>query len=198
MPSALAGTVSGTTSVKLSWKDNDKSATRYTLLRSTDGVHFSTLTTLSGGTTSSYTDLAIASGTTYSYEVLATNAVGASPASPAAKVTVGIAACEEVHATGQGTSVVLAWGGDDAHAKNIIVQRSSDGTTFVTIATLAPGATTYTDTKLATATKYYYRIEASSAVASTVASAAGVGDDGGNSPRGYGDGLGREDQPGVV
>jgi len=68
-PTALTATAQSRTSVQLNWTDNDSSATGYTVLRATDGVHFSQLGTISSSNATTYTDSTVVSGHSYSYEV---------------------------------------------------------------------------------------------------------------------------------
>src|SRR6202042_2015713 len=50
------------------------------------------------------------------------------------------------------------------------VDRSSDGVSFTSIATLAATATSYTNTGLSASTKYYYRVLATDATGKSVSS----------------------------
>ena len=54
-PTTLAAAFTGS-SINLTWTDNDPSATGYEVLRSTDKVNYSSITTLTSATANSYTD----------------------------------------------------------------------------------------------------------------------------------------------
>ncbi len=53
-------------------------------------------------------------------------------------------------------SVSLTWADNSAHETGFVVQRSADGGTWVTIATLPADTTAYTDASVSTGTTYYY------------------------------------------
>lgn len=73
--------------VQLAWTDNAGNETAIEVFRSTDGVNFSLLATRPANTTS-FADTDVVVGTTYTYRVRATNAVGASDDSNTASATV--------------------------------------------------------------------------------------------------------------
>ena len=58
------------------------------------------------------------------------------------------------------TSVNLLWTNNSASVDNINIERSTSGGNFSVIATVAPTATTYTDTNLSPFTSYSYRVAA--------------------------------------
>lgn len=59
-----------------------------------------------------------------------------------------------------GSSLKLDWVNGSTDEENIIVERSSDGSVYVEIATLNAGVETYTDTNLLRNNLYYYRVRA--------------------------------------
>jgi nitrous oxidase accessory protein NosD len=61
------------------------------------------------------------------------------------------------------SQIALSWTNTAANATGVKVQRSTDGTTFNTVTTLAATATSYSDSGLSAATKYYYRVLATNA-----------------------------------
>jgi Fibronectin type III domain len=72
----LSVTTSGTTAT-LTWTDSNGDNTGYIVQRSTDsGVTWSTVSTITSSTTYTYTDSGLSTGTTYYYQVLATNSNG--------------------------------------------------------------------------------------------------------------------------
>ncbi|MDD2733101.1 MAG: multicopper oxidase domain-containing protein [Desulfuromonadaceae bacterium] len=86
-PSVLTATAASTTSVNLTWTDNANNETDFTVQRTTavTGV-IATFTAPANATT--FTDTTAVAGTTYSYSVAATNALGSSAASNNATVAV--------------------------------------------------------------------------------------------------------------
>ncbi len=82
----LTATATGSSTVSLSWTNTATNQTGYEVDRSTDGTTFAAVTTLTAGAVA-YADAGLAGGTKYYYRVLATNAVGPSPAGNVAAVT---------------------------------------------------------------------------------------------------------------
>ena len=74
-----------------------------------------------------------------------------------------------------GSSLALEWTDNSADESSFTIERSTDGTTFEFLATLAADVTTYTDTGLTGTTSYWYRVFASSPSGSSAPSASAVG-----------------------
>jgi fibronectin type 3 domain-containing protein len=109
-PGGLTATVSGL-SVQLSWSAS-AGASGYVVLRgATSAGQFASIAT---PTATSYTDTGLAAGTTYFYEVEATNSAGASDASVAVSATTATAqsapgAPASLTATASAAGVSLSW-----------------------------------------------------------------------------------------
>jgi hypothetical protein len=89
-PAAPSNTVAtaSATDVQVTWTDNSSNESSFEVLRSTDGTsYFHTATTSENVT--SYTDIGLASSTTYYYEVRAFNSAGYSSVSNVASTTTG-------------------------------------------------------------------------------------------------------------
>jgi fibronectin type 3 domain-containing protein len=171
-PTGLTASVSGS-SIKLTWTDNDASATGYYVLRSTDDVHFSQIAKISKGSTKNYTDSTTASGTKYYYQVEAFDAVTTSAASAAASAITPLVTPTGLTAKLSGLSVELAWTDKDASATGYCVFRSTDGLNWSQIAIIAGNSTrSYTDSTTTWGTKYYYEIVSFDAVTTSAMSAA--------------------------
>ncbi len=84
-PTNLAAMAVSPSQINLNWTNTANNQTGYNIDRSTDGVTFAPLAT--NVTTTSYSDTGLTPGTTYYYEVRATNAVGDSPNSNIASDT---------------------------------------------------------------------------------------------------------------
>ncbi len=82
----LTAVATGSNAVSLSWTNTATNQTGCEVDRSLDGITFASIATLAAGA-SSYGDTGLTGGTRYSYRVLATNAVGKSPASNIATAT---------------------------------------------------------------------------------------------------------------
>src|SRR5206468_5374024 len=86
-PSTLTATAAANgRQVSLAWADNSTNETGFNVYKSTDGVNFTSIATV-GANVTAYTWTAAAPGTSYSFRVTATNAVGESAASNTASVT---------------------------------------------------------------------------------------------------------------
>jgi hypothetical protein len=125
--------------------------------RSTDGVNFTQLNTVNR-TLTTFTDTGpFVIGQQYSYRVVATNQAGDSPPSNTVTVVVPIPA-PILTLTGTGASSVgLSW---TALANDHFgIERSTNGTSFITVASVPASLTEYTDSGL-TAGVYVYRVHA--------------------------------------
>ena len=87
-PSNLTATASAGVAlqVQLTWTRNSINESAFKILRSTDGTNFTLYDIASAGATS-YIDTGVTSGTTYYYEVQATNPIGDSTATTPASAT---------------------------------------------------------------------------------------------------------------
>lgn len=96
-PSNLTSIASGSSAIALSWTDNSSNETGFKIERSTDGVTFAQIATVSSGV-ESYTDTGLVGGVTYYYRVRACNDSGNSAYSNTANDTTAP------------TPVPIAWG----------------------------------------------------------------------------------------
>ncbi len=149
-------------SVDLSWADNAANETFYEVARSTDGVNWTIVATLAADSTA-YSDENVAAGGTYYYRVRAGNATQTSDYSNQTQATLAPLAPSGLAVTAVSSSQInLAWN-DVSGESSYKVQRSSNGTTWTTIATVGANITTYQSTGLAATTTYFYRVVASNA-----------------------------------
>ncbi len=118
-----------------------------------------------------FTDTALASGTTYRYRVIAFNAAGDAPASNTATVTtlsnVPVAPTN-LAAAATAPTVTLTWTDNATNETGFTIQRARNTgfTTGLTTFTAAANATTFVDSTVAATTTYYYRVQAASATPS--------------------------------
>ena len=149
--------------VALNWLDNAANEAGYSILRSTDQTSLSEIARLGAGA-KSYIDTAVATGTTYYYQVLAYNVAGNSaPASTSiAFVKLTLAATPAANVP----KVTLQWNDPLSNETGYVVERSSGGNSYQPIATLPANTTTYTDTgELAGGATYWYRVRSTGSVA---------------------------------
>lgn len=105
------------------------------------------------------------SGSVYSPWSTSTNTVGV-PVVTLPGIPSGLSASAT-----SATQINLTWALGSGTATNIFVERSIDGTNFTARATLAGNATSYSDTGLSPATKYYYRVFAANSAGNSNPSA---------------------------
>ena len=171
-PTDLTATVVSGGQINLSWTNHSTIATNYSVDQSLDGVNWQQLTVLTGVSTVTVTGI-FASSSTYYYRVHATYsnrssdyattsvAIPAYPARPTISTVTAVS----------NSSANLAWS-DVAGESGFRIDRSNDGgVTWVLAGTVAAGVTSFTDTGLAEATRYNYRLTATNVVGDSSSSA---------------------------
>jgi len=173
-PTALKANA-GDSSVALSWDvpstDGGSSVQAYRVYRAsgTKAMSF-----LGVANSESFSDLTAVNGVTYTYAVLARNAVGDSPlgatatATPVANTVTVPGTPTAFTATGVYAAVQLGWtppaidGGSAITSYRIYRSQTSGGE--VALVDLPAGTTSFTDTTVTVGTRYYYQVSASNAV----------------------------------
>jgi titin len=149
------------TAIQLQWAPVSGAA-RYDVERSTDTVTWKAVAH-TGGEQTLFTDVELSSGTTYYYRVAAFvdgEDVSRSDVVSATTTVVTPAAPLLLPATSSATSIDLGWSDVDGEL-GYRIERSPDGTSgWTVIGTTGQGLTSYSDTGLASATTYYYRVVA--------------------------------------
>ena len=159
-PSTVTARSTSATAIQLQWAPVSGAA-GYHVERSTDTLTWNVVVSTTSDQTS-YTDAALASGTTYYYRVAAVNGENVSRSDVVSATTTVDTPTAPVllSAAGSATSVDLAWS-DVEGELSYQVQRSSDGINgWTDIGTTGQDVTSYTDTGLPAATTYYYRVVA--------------------------------------
>ena len=157
-PSNLTAMEISATQINLSWTNNSGTATGVDIDRSTDGIHFSQIGTVSPAT-NTYSDTSLVDQTTYYYEVRAFNStVGNSAFSNVVTVALPLAAPANLTGAVSGKTINLTWINQSAIETGFDIERSTDGVNFTQIATAGPAITSYADTGLTEHTTYYYRL----------------------------------------
>ena len=152
---------------------NASSGPMYLLERSADGMAYQVISSL--GTATSYSDVGLTPGATYSYRVR-----GASWSKPTSDYTSPVSVTLSALAAGapiapsglqatdqSATSVLLTWTNNDPASLQYKVERAAfnafGSQTWTQVAVTAAGAMSYTDTGLSAEHPYAYRVRATNA-----------------------------------
>jgi hypothetical protein len=149
--------------INLSWTDNSTNEAGFKIERSSDNITFAQIATVSANATT-YTAQQGLAGLRY-FRVRAYNVNGNSPYSNTASSYSGVCPTPlpptNLTATAVSSSQInLSWTDNSNSETGFKVERSTDGTTFTQIATVAANVTTYVNTGLPALTRYYYRVRA--------------------------------------
>jgi fibronectin type 3 domain-containing protein len=162
-PSALTGTVVSGSEIDISWTNNATNATSVLIDRSTDGVNFTQIASVSA-TANTYHDTTLSPGNTYYYEVQATNAAGNSPFSnvfKAATLTAPPPPTNLAATNITSTEVDLSWTNVATNATGIKILKKLGNNTSQVVATGLPATTTsYKITGLTAGSQYTFEVDA--------------------------------------
>ncbi|HZL38097.1 MAG TPA: Ig-like domain-containing protein, partial [Tepidisphaeraceae bacterium] len=136
--------------------------------RSIDGTNFTTIATLAA-TATTYADTGLSEGVHYYYQVTALPLSGTGASMTADAWTPLLAASGLTASVASAAEIDLTWVNHSAVAVNQQVDRSTNGTDYYPLATLAPSATTYADTGLSEDLHYYYQVRAINAASDSSA-----------------------------
>lgn len=172
-PTALTATLVSGTQVNLAWTDQSDNETDFRIERCT-GVgcsNFTTLATVAAGVVT-YQNTGVTAGLSYSYRVLAINAVGASAASNTATATTAVPAAPTGLAATlfSDSRIDLTWTDASSDEQGFVVERCEGAgcVNFVAIGTpLAAGVVGYQDAGVAPGLDYRYRVRAFNVVGSS-------------------------------
>jgi len=167
---SVAGTPMGLTArvapgqTTLSWTSST-AATGYNIKRSTtSGGPYTTIDGTSAATTS-YTDTGLSNGTTYYYVVSAVSSAGETANSAEVSATqqsaTPAAPSNLTASAGSGGQINLTWTDNATNENGFQIERQTGvGGTFVEIAAVPGGVTTFSDTTTSGGPDYYYRVRA--------------------------------------
>lgn len=159
-PANLTATGTGYNKVKLNWSDLSNNETGFEIVRSLDS-NFSSIATVAVNTTT-FTDSALASATTYFYKVRTIGATNESPYTDVVSATTDAAPGAPVAPTNLAadniatTLIGLSWRDNGNNETGIQVWRSIDNINYSLLTTLAPNSNTYTDKDVTAFAQYYY------------------------------------------
>jgi hypothetical protein len=163
VPATVAAEPDSSNAIYIDWA-RVPAATGYEVERRKEdtGRRFHTIVTVSESVTA-YTDVGLASDTTYFYRVSALTNAGAAPPSDVVSATtpaVSPPAATDVTAAATSDAIVLTWA-DVADETGYRIERSLDGTTdWMVIGTTGQDVTVYADVALSPGTTYHYRVVA--------------------------------------
>jgi subtilisin family serine protease len=161
-PSNLVATAVSSSKVNLTWTDNSNDEGGFKLERSTDGISFSQIASLTPNATS-YSNTNLAPSTTFYFRVRAYQGANYSSFS-----NVGVATTQATPAAPSGLTATtfsssridLAWADNATNETGFKVERSTDGVSFTQIAVVLSNATSYRATSLTAFTQYHFRVRA--------------------------------------
>lgn len=163
-PASLSVTAASSSSLIVRWSDTSGNETGFKVARSLNGVDFTEIATLGAGTTS-YANSGLTALTTFYYRVRAYNSAGNSAYSNTASartltLTQPSAPTSLTATATSRSSVALRWADTSTNETGFKVARSTNGTSFLDVATLGAGSTSYSNSGLVPLTRYYYRVRA--------------------------------------
>ncbi|MBI4602951.1 MAG: lamin tail domain-containing protein [Planctomycetes bacterium] len=165
-PSGLTVTSFDDSSIGLAWSDNSSNETTFELERAVGSGEPSLLVSLPEGTTS-YLDLAVTSGESYSFRVRATNAFGSSAYSNTVTQRAGTppAAPSDLRVVAVTlTTIELAWTDNATNETTFELEVKVAGGAFQPWAVLGADVTSHLDLDLESGQAYTYRVRAVNAV----------------------------------
>jgi subtilisin family serine protease/fibronectin type 3 domain-containing protein len=175
-PANLTAVASSSSQMNLTWADASSNEAGFRVYRSVNAGAFTQVASLPAGTTS-YTDSGLQPGTAYGYRITAFNDVGESnpaaitvttpgsvPATPGSLIATAVSASQ----------VNLSWADAANNETGYRVYRSTAGSAYTLLATLAANATIYSNTGLIAGTSYAYRVTAFNASGESAAAAVSV------------------------
>lgn len=170
-PTNVVATLAAGPSITVTWRDNASNEAYFVLERSVDGGSFAYLSAppaRSNTGTVTFTDPAVSTGHTYQYRVSAVNGGGSSAAAVSNAVTIaspplapsGLAGTAV--RSGKKANVTLTWVDGSTDETGFELQRATNASFTVGLATsaLAANTVTVTQTGLYRGVTYYYRIRA--------------------------------------
>ena len=165
-PSALTATPVNSTSVRLSWTNSTVSETGYKIERCTGSgcSDFTEVTAVSGKTTT-WTDTAVVSSTSYTYRIRATSSTAAwdsAYSNSSTAVTPAQGAPGNLAGTANTTRITLTWADNTVDENGFKIERceASGCDTFTQVATVGANVATWSDDSVCNDHSYSYRIRA--------------------------------------
>ncbi len=164
-PDNGSATAVSSTEISLIWRDNANNEVGYEVERSNDGITYEAPVPLAANTTS-FTEAGLNPSTEYWYRVTAFNnasdsgslvltVITSAPLPPPPGAPTGLTATAVSK-----SQITIRWTDTASNEDSFKIERSSNGSTFTQIATVAADLTTFTNSGLAANKLYYYRVRA--------------------------------------
>jgi titin len=162
-PSALIVSSINVDEINISWSDNSNNETGFKIERSSDGVTFTEIGSVTANL-KTYQNSGLVENTRYYYRVRAYNGSGNSAYSnivdavttqtpPVAPGTLSATAVSPLQ-------IDLSWNDNSDNEDGFKIERSGNGISFFEFQTVVAGATSYQNIGLSPNTEYFYRIRA--------------------------------------
>ncbi|MBN1673693.1 MAG: lamin tail domain-containing protein [Kiritimatiellae bacterium] len=167
-PQNLIATAQSGSRIDLRWTDASDNETGFKIDRRQSGFSEWVRVATPGANQTAYSDTGLPAGTTFYYRIKAYNADGNSPYSATAESTTQQgppATPQNLAATAASTSRIgLSWTDMSGNETGFKIERRPGGGSWGQIATVSVDLTAHTDTGLAPATQYEYRVRATNAI----------------------------------
>lgn len=159
-PTSLTATTVSSSRINLSWTDNSNNESGFKIERKTETGTYSLIATV-GANVTTYSDTGLGESTRYYYRVKAYNSAGDSDYSNEADDITLLNAPSNLTATAVSSSRIdLKWTDNSGKESGFKIERRTDTSPFIEIATVGANVTSYSDTGLNRKIRYYYRIRA--------------------------------------
>jgi hypothetical protein len=160
-PSGVSANAVSHQRIDVRWTDQSGDEDRFEVGRSTDGGGTWPITFNAPPSSELLTDDGLAASTSYTYRVRACNAIGCSAWSAQVSATTAPLPPSNVAAAAvSAMRIDVTWTSAGAGATGNVLERSQDGSTWATRATLAASATAFSDVEVAPGSSYHYRLRA--------------------------------------
>jgi hypothetical protein len=168
-PSSLAAVATSSATINLGWVDNASNEIGERIERSVGSNGNYALLTNTASSITAFTDNNLVDGTQYYYRVLSFNIGGSSAFSNEQSAITTLNSPTSLSATAVSSSQInLTWTDNSSSELGYKIEQSPvDDLHYTQIATVGPNVTAYSASGLSEGTKYYYRVRAYNAIATS-------------------------------